>query len=463
MKRISNWRLGSVLMLLFALLLAAGGEGDTEGFVPRAAWGAFPQQNHSVVAVNPASPRQFGEGNGEGDESELVERLIQQLGDDRYQQRRVAHLRLQALGVPAVEPVGRAAMRESPEVATRAMALLEAWSRSENQRVADASVAMLRRLSEGEGWAANRSERALLAWQQFVTSRIVERLESLEAQVSVRQRSPGLHITVQISESWRGDSSDLELLGDLNGLRWLSLENSPLGERSVDFLARCEDLEYLYLGDTGIAEDRLAPLGKLTKLKHLSLKNLPVRDGVLSPLGTLENLESLGLDGTRVTDASLPDLKQFPRLRVLWLDGTDISDEGLVHLREIRGLNRLYLSKTKIEGTGLVHLAELPSLSYLTLKEVQLSPEGASQLGGMQSLETLGLDQTNVTDEMLAHLAGLTNLQVLWLSKTEITDAGLENLLGLVGLQTLYLHGAKVTRQGVERLRDEMPRCVVHF
>jgi hypothetical protein len=461
MIRISNWRLGSVLMLLFPCLLyllTEGGAGELGGFAPRAAEGAFPYQASALPDSGTAPSRR-----GEETESEMVERLIRQLGDDRYQQRREAQLRLQALGVPAVEPTGRATTMESPEVATRAMALLESWSRSANQRVSDASVATLRGLSEGEGWAAKRAERALLAWQEFVTSRIVERLQSLEAQVSVRQRSPGLHVTVQISENWRGDSSDLELLGELDGLRWLSLENSPLGERSLDFLARCEDLEYLYLGDTGVAEDRLAPLGQLTKLKHLSLKNLPVRDGVLSLLGAMESLESLGLDGTRVTDAGLPRLKQFPRLRVLWLDGTDITDEGLAHLAEIQGLNRLYLSKTKVDGTGLAHLAELPSLSYLTLKEVQLSAEGAGQLGGLQSLETLGLDQTNVTDEMLAELAELTNLQVLWLSKTEISDAGLENLRGLVGLQTLYLHGAKVTRQGVERFRDEMPRCVVHF
>jgi hypothetical protein len=403
------------------------------------------------------------EGSGAGEATTDIQQLVRKLGGAEYRQRRKAHQQLLDLGIEAVPAVAAAAGDPSPEIATRVFSLLETWSRSPNQSLAGASVAALRELAESENPRAAKAERALESWKHFKASRIVSRLEALEAQVNVRERSHGLHITVQITENWRGDGSDLALLGELDGLRWLSLENSPVARWSLDFLHDCRDLEFLYLGDTGISASKLTPIRNLTNLKHLSLKNLAVGDDVLQPLGELKSLESLGLDGTRITDASLARLDRFPRLRVLWLDGTEISDDGLAHLEDLPELTRLYLSRTKITGTGLGHLAALPKLTYLSLKGVELSEEGASYLASLQTVETLGLDHTNATNNMLAHLVELSNLQVLWLSNTKVTDEGLEHLIAMSGLQTLYLHGAKVTRQGVERFRDEMPRCVVHF
>jgi Leucine-rich repeat (LRR) protein len=395
-----------------------------------------------------------------------IDELVRQLDDARFSQRTRAVRQLTDIGLPALRAVLRATESPSAEAQQRAFIILMEWSRATDDELQSATVAALQNLSShGSDRTARLALDALHSRRESILESSIQFFESLDARLAVKRTKEGAvdYTTLQITAAWKGNDEDLRRLRDIEQLQWLSVENSNVGNRGMQWIADCRDLRQLYLGQTRITESGLTELRDLTQLRHLSLRFLQVGDGALATLAPMPQLESLGLDGTQVTNEGLSRLKEFPNLKSLWLDATQVTDKGLVHLRTLANLNRLFLSKSSTGGAGLANLAELQQLDYLSLKEVQLTEEGVAQLGKLKSLTTLGLDHTNVTDAMLAHLGGLTNLQVLWLSRTPVTDECFRHLAELPNLRTVIMHGSNATKEGAEAFQKAHGNCRVQL
>lgn len=140
---------------------------------------------------------------------------------------------------------------------------------------------------------------------------------------------------------------------------------------------------------------------------------------------------------SQVKDLDLAAVGRFHRLLALDLRQSSVTDD-LAHLRELKRLEWLYLDETAITDAGLEHVQEL------------------------SELQRLYLISTGVTDRGLARLSKLEHLQLLYLDRTQVTDAGLGHLVGLSNLTSLRLYETQVTEQGVERLKQALPRCLIH-
>jgi len=110
--------------------------------------------------------------------------------------------------------------------------------------------------------------------------------------------------------------------------------NAKMDLATLERLGRLPRIGTLILQDTPITDEGLQFLANLTQLQHLSLANTQITDTGLQCLKRMTELEWLNLDSTRVSDAGLEQVKGLPHLRRLVLTHTDVTDDGVKRLRE---------------------------------------------------------------------------------------------------------------------------------
>lgn len=189
----------------------------------------------------------------------------------------------------------------------------------------------------------------------------------------------------------------------------------------------------IVLDDTEIGDDSLQHLGRLESLAILSLSGTRITDAGLSHLQELPQLEQLNVERTPVTNSRLQDLAaRLPRL----------DQEDVVYwrcLREVVGLEDIPSSMSQLQRSDSIrlgpnctagaYLSELSALESLRLDRVkQLSP---FLMRAHRLSELTELDITPRSDDVLPHsslvvLGRLPKLQRLRIS-------GLEN----IGIETL--------------------------
>jgi hypothetical protein len=391
-----------------------------------------------------------------------ADRLVQQLGSDRFADRNAAMRRLEGLQGRAIPLLIEAVERGDFEMQQRSLALLGRLATSEDLVAGDAALEALRSLAgqrEGASLALLQESLSQVEEQRFLLA--ADMLRGYGAEVTVRDvngvAAPALHF----GKNWRGSERQMGLSRRLAGVQFVSIEESTLGDEALEPLSRLAETRKLYLGKSRISGRELERLASLENLEHLSLRGVPVTDELLAMLPPLPSLQGLGLDATRVTNAGLSQLTAYPSLRTLWLDGTAITAEGLPHLRALPDLASLYLPETDISGPGLESLKDLPKLQSVSFKGCKLTVDDMERLSGLAQVEVLGLDHTNITDEHLARLDDLPRLRLLWLSKTAVSDASVEKISQFKGLRTLYLHGSAVSEHGANQLKAALPNCQV--
>jgi len=159
----------------------------------------------------------------------------------------------------------------------------------------------------------------------------------------------------------------LEHLGELTGLRKLTLDMPALDDRAAPQLAPLKQLERLALGGSKISDVGLKALAGLTELTSLELHHTRVTNRGLAHLAKLVKLQTLELDHTALVDEGVAHLAGLTELRVLRLDKTLITDAALPHLLRMTKLERLNLSDTVVSDAGAVLLRQLPALRSVTL------------------------------------------------------------------------------------------------
>ena len=296
-----------------------------------------------------------------------------------------------------------------------------------------------------------------------------------------------------------------EAVGNVTGLRSLSLAGSEFDNASLSVLDRLPELHALDLSRTRTAAAGLLRSLKLTSIQTLELNDCPwVNDDLLLHLQAYSTLQSLEISGTQITDEGVRLLLKLPDLRWLNLSGCEaIGTESLSMLSGVSGLRCLIISghnlsieaafrfqKSRPSTTLNIPLNEFPQMApilehseraqdvlfihglqrlsvhdatgvdYTVLKQFPelrtlhltgrgLNAQTTSFISGMKQLEYLDLDGANVTDSCLQHVSGATNLTSLDLSGTSVSDAGMLHLLPLTKLQVLNLSGTDITADGL--------------
>jgi hypothetical protein len=286
-------------------------------------------------------------------DADKIDRLIRQLGSDKFAEREAAGKALMAVGTPALDALRKAA-RDSDDPEVRRQAAL----------IADTI-------------GAGMYERALAA-VKGVGGRVFP------------ERDGGSATAIDLATTMATDA-DLTLLGGFKDLSSLDLSGTAVTDAGLAHLKRLHRLQTLDLCGTKVTGAGLAHLGGL-ELSNLDLSGTRVTDAGLGSLKGLGALHTLDLSGTGVTDAGLVHLKRLTGVRALDLSGTKVTDAGLVHLDGCAELGRLDLSGTAVTDAGLAHLKKLNGLRMVLLKSTKVTAEGAADL--MKALPELKIHMT---------------------------------------------------------------------
>ena len=291
-----------------------------------------------------------------------IERLIRQLGSDRFDKREEASKALLALGDAGLPALRKAQDDPDPEIRRRVDQLL----RVQKQRR-----------------AAMRAK----AWIRF---------KKLSCSIGSSTRtSDGIIGGIGLTEYVRDE--------DLVWLQWI------------------DELEAVQFSGARITDAGLVHLKKLSRLSILDFEGTKIGDAGLPHLKDLDRLLILGLCGTEVSDAGLVELKALKSLVRLDLGYTRITDAGLAHLKDMKRLSWLDISHTQVSDAGLAKLKGL-KLYSLNLSGTQITDAGLAKLKSLKNLRYLGLSDTKVSDTGLEHLKSIRTLSMLRLNGTRVTE-----------------------------------------
>jgi hypothetical protein len=283
-----------------------------------------------AIAVAPPSPRP-----GE------IERVVEQLGSDSFNEREKASRTLEVFEEVAVPALIEAAWSNDPEIRQRAAVVLQRWQARLR--------AIVRRL--GGKWELEQENPQRRGIWVTLTGRHVH-------------------------------NTDLKRLRWLPGLSGLILEDTAVTDDGVAHLRHHRGLKYLCLEGVPITDEGLGNLRGLTRLEYLNLDRTRLRGPGLAHLKGLSSLSTLCLNGTRVEDAGLAHLGGLSDLWGLGLADTSVTDAGLAHLKGLRRLRSLSLSQTRVTDAGLAHLKGLKDLRRLYLEDADVTRKGVLDLLG---------------------------------------------------------------------------------
>jgi hypothetical protein len=118
----------------------------------------------------------------------------------------------------------------------------------------------------------------------------------------------------------------------------------------------------LALSGRDVTDDDLEYVGGLDRLEFLSLSCTAVTDRGVSYLGTLRRLKTLHINSTRIGTKSVRIVGSLPVLEELDLSTTFIDAESVEILRTMKGLKRLDISGTRLEPAHIAALrSDLPN------------------------------------------------------------------------------------------------------
>jgi hypothetical protein len=162
-------------------------------------------------------------------------------------------------------------------------------------------------------------------------------------------------------------------------------------------------------------------------LKLLSLSETPVTDKSMEYIRGLANLEVLYLDNTQITDAGLKSIHNLPHLRFMNLANTKVTGEGFQYLINVPRLEDLILNDCPITDDSLSRLTMLAQIRRLSLSRTNITETGLWHLKNMQ-IKVLSLTGTKVSDRDLKCLEEFSELENVDLIGTKVTAEGVERL-----------------------------------
>ncbi|HVE91064.1 MAG TPA: DnaJ domain-containing protein [Actinomycetota bacterium] len=157
---------------------------------------------------------------------------------------------------------------------------------------------------------------------------------------------------------------DLSGLGDVPVWR-LKVNHSQLDDSQLVHLRRMDGMFWLDLAGTKVGDDGMSHLAQLSNLNHLDLMGTRVTDEGLRAIGEIKSLEYLSLGETSVTDQGLAHLEGLTNLGALVLSGTQVQGPGLACLHGMQDLDNVRLPWRVKRGDRRKLQEALPRLRLL--------------------------------------------------------------------------------------------------
>jgi internalin A len=265
-------------------------------------------------------------------------------------------------------------------------------------------------------------------------------------------------------------------LRNLSRLKYLLLQGTEITGPAVANLEGMRDLRYLNLNQIPLGDQDARYLRSMTRLESLFINGEHITDSGMESLAGLTSLKVLSLDCPEVTTAGLQSLRGMSRLEQLEIRRSSISSlEPLGCLSALRWLRinvgiemqrmqrkRERKEKLEIDASGIVCLKNLQDLS---LAHCNIVGKDLTFLAQLSELTTLDLRETNIDDRGLGGVASLPKLTKLSLGFTNVSDKALPQLYELKKCELIDLQRTEVTAEGVRALKQRLPsvRVAVTF
>lgn len=173
-----------------------------------------------------------------------------------------------------------------------------------------------------------------------------------------------------------------------NGLRYLSrfhqlkklrLQNAWLDDHSLESLRGNRTMHTFELRGGTVSPDVFAPLSDHPKLDTVVIQDVPLGEATLNPLARCPNLALLTLVDTGLTPRQLGQLAELSATEVHIVQ-RGVTDDLVPRFAAVRGLKELDLRKSKVSDAAIPALATMTTLTKLDLRETRVTSKGADEL-----------------------------------------------------------------------------------
>jgi Leucine Rich repeat len=117
-------------------------------------------------------------------------------------------------------------------------------------------------------------------------------------------------------------------------LKWLCLNGTSVGKKSLGIVTNMTDLEWIFWQWTWLDDASLDHVARLTKLKSIGLSGTHITEAGLAKLTPLQRLEGIAINDLPIGDAAIPSLIALHGLKTISASGTRITDAGFKKLAE---------------------------------------------------------------------------------------------------------------------------------
>ncbi|XP_072977400.1 probably inactive leucine-rich repeat receptor-like protein kinase IMK2 [Typha angustifolia] len=263
---------------------------------------------------------------------------------------------------------------------------------------------------------------------------------------------------IAIQLPWRGLGGHIsEKVGELSGLRKLSLHDNAIRGQIPSALGFLRDLRGVYLFNNRLSGAIPPSIGNCLMLQTLDLSNNSLTGSVPSSISNSTRLYRLNLSYnnlsgliptglTRLTSlaflllrsnnlsGSIPDSWEASRLQILQLDDNSLSGSIPSSLGRLTRLQELSLSNNQLNGSFPATLCNLSSLVQLNLDGNQIGNKIPEAIDGLRNLTILSLHGNHFDGEIPPAIGNISSLSHLDLSENNLTGeipASIEKLANL--------------------------------
>lgn len=209
--------------------------------------------------------------------------------------------------------------------------------------------------------------------------------------------------------------------------------------------------------DSSIPTAKLQELNAMKNLKSLDLQNIPITDDQLEYLAQLGSLEELVLGSTEISGPGLVHLKNLPRLRAMNIVMVRSKVEpDFSALSQLSRLEKLGVFGFGFQPKQFSALAECTSLREIALEAGEADDDLAVRLARLPNLSSIDLSGKKLTDVGARALARNLNLERVQLTGKLTRDAVAE-FAKLPKLTSIYIHSSELDAVDCVDLQFEFP------
>lgn len=158
-------------------------------------------------------------------------------------------------------------------------------------------------------------------------------------------------------------------IAGLASLRVLSVNESTIDARAINYLRSVENLERLDVGGTSVGLAVGGSLHAWKKLSELRIQGISGIDEALSRSVVHHSLVLLNVADCDLHSSELSFLQKFPSLKSLNLDGNPLNSGALIAISNLPSLTQLSISKTLLSEQEIRELEKLPNLLNIRTAE----------------------------------------------------------------------------------------------